>query len=234
MKATINEQNELYHLQEIDIKIAKIKYEIANLPEQLEINKLKNNDNKETLVIQNTELKDTKLNLHKTQNDLDKVNGDKDKNNLRIKEGNLSANELMFVQDDIKRQVHRQRDLQKKIEDIQKTITLQTQKIIDTENEIAQNSKKVEELELTVKEKSEAIEKSILELEKQKKDINLSDELKELYRVHTVEGVAVAKLIDNQCSGCNMIQPPAYIDKIKDIQNNEIIFCEECDRILIK
>lgn len=43
-------------------------------------------------------------------------------------------------------------------------------------------------------------------------------------------GIAVVEVIDNRCSGCNMVLPAIIIDKLKN--NNSISYCENCDRIL--
>lgn len=45
-----------------------------------------------------------------------------------------------------------------------------------------------------------------------------------------IKGVAVVEVVEGKCSGCNMVLPAITVDKLKN--NNQILHCEYCDRIL--
>ncbi|MCF6466547.1 zinc ribbon domain-containing protein [Clostridium sp. Cult2] len=70
-------------------------------------------------------------------------------------------------------------------------------------------------------------EKKKIEEISSKIDGNLLKKYKELAKTR---GIAVVEVIDYRCSGCNMVLPAITIDKLKN--NNTILYCENCDRML--
>lgn len=44
------------------------------------------------------------------------------------------------------------------------------------------------------------------------------------------KGIAVVEVIESRCGGCNMLLPAITMDRLKN--HREIIYCENCDRIL--
>ena len=78
--------------------------------------------------------------------------------------------------------------------------------------------------ELNKKEKEENKEIGILH---SKLDKNI---LKKYIQLLNSRGNAVVEVIDNRCTGCNMLLPTFEIDRLKNY--NEIIYCENCGRIL--
>lgn len=54
--------------------------------------------------------------------------------------------------------------------------------------------------------------------------------LKRYVQLKKIKGYALAEIIDNKCSGCNMLLPTIIIDRLEN--DREIINCENCQRIL--
>lgn len=80
----------------------------------------------------------------------------------------------------------------------------------------------IEELKLKAKDEKEKIEKIAPTIDK--------DLLKKYYDLIQSRGVAVVEVIDNRCSGCNMVLPSITLDKLKN--NSSILYCENCERML--
>ena len=235
MIITLDEKEKLLKKQQILNKVDKLKYEIANIPEQLEINKLNKNDSDDTKAIVNSQIHDLKIEVQRYKTDLDKVNTDKEKNNEKLAAGSLSSSDLNFLNADIERQSKRIQELNRKILEIDEQIALQRKQIDDLDNEIVENEKKIKTLKIQLDEKSQNNKKEILKLENEFLSIELSDEINEIFENKLSMGIAVATLDgNNMCSSCKMVQPPATIEKLKNAKSNELLFCEECDRILLK
>ncbi|GFN34683.1 zinc ribbon domain-containing protein [Tepidimicrobium xylanilyticum] len=58
-------------------------------------------------------------------------------------------------------------------------------------------------------------------------DENLILEFNKLIKTR---GIAVVKVIDNRCGGCNVVLPAITVDRLK--HSNSVLHCEYCDRIL--
>ena len=56
------------------------------------------------------------------------------------------------------------------------------------------------------------------------------DAFKRYIQLRSSKGNAVVEVIDNKCSGCNMVLPTFILDKLKN--HKVIIHCENCNRIL--
>lgn len=54
--------------------------------------------------------------------------------------------------------------------------------------------------------------------------------LKRFHNLIKTKRIAVVEVIDNRCTGCNMVLPSVILDRLK--KNAEVILCENCHRIL--
>lgn len=54
--------------------------------------------------------------------------------------------------------------------------------------------------------------------------------LKRFHNLIKTKRIAVVEVIDNRCTGCNMVLPSVILNRLK--KNTEVILCENCHRIL--
>jgi predicted nucleic acid-binding Zn-ribbon protein len=47
-------------------------------------------------------------------------------------------------------------------------------------------------------------------------------------------GVGAAALVGNKCNGCNLAINAVEMDRIKSLAKDELLRCEECQRILVR
>lgn len=100
-------------------------------------------------------------------------------------------------------------------------------KIKEEEEKFNEQKKK---LENNIKE----IEERLAQLETQRKQLTVEIEPKILSQYEKIlvnrDGLAIVKVKDNSCQGCNMFVPPQVINLIKMYER--IITCEVCNRML--
>ncbi|QQY80491.1 putative nucleic acid-binding Zn-ribbon protein [Keratinibaculum paraultunense] len=70
------------------------------------------------------------------------------------------------------------------------------------------------------------------ELEEKEKIVsNVEESILHLYvKLRKEKGNALAEVVEDRCSGCNMLLPTIIIDKLKNM--NTLVYCENCGRIL--
>lgn len=63
----------------------------------------------------------------------------------------------------------------------------------------------------------------------------MPDDLMALYeRLREQKGIGAALLRDRKCGGCNMTLDPSEISRIRATPADEVVRCEECQRILVR
>lgn len=200
--------------------IKKISSELKELEKELE--ELKNNiDKNEKLLIKNNlMLKDYDYRLKKVEKSLYEENItdlkqlsflDKERKDI-LKEIEEKETEILFTMDETDR-------LKKQLEEKKKN----TNKIRAYYNDAVKEYKStIEELNKKASQEAREIKKIASTI-----DEKLYHQFSKL--VNT-KGSAVVEVIDNRCSGCNMVLPWVLVSKLRE--NDEIVTCENCQRIL--
>lgn len=106
---------------------------------------------------------------------------------------------------------------------------------VDQENlKLKEEEKKFFEQKKVIEDKIKEIEGNLSQLDANRKQILPSIEPKMLAMyeriLHSRDGLAIAKVVDDSCAGCHMHMPPQVINLIKMYEN--IVTCEMCNRIL--
>lgn len=112
----------------------------------------------------------------------------------------------------------------------------------DADNDLLNMEKslvEINEKNLNIKEQYRKLEVDIInKIKLEEDDIkSLEDEIDEellnkYYKIRKSKGTGIAKVNKSACGGCNMFLPMVLIDKLNN--DNEIIYCESCGRILCK
>jgi len=131
-------------------------------------------------------------------------------------------------------------ELLKDIEKKETEILLTMDEIENLKEQFDELKKDIDRLKLNynraVKEHSVLVEDLNKKAEKVLKAINsIASEIDErLYHMfkelNKNKGVAVVEVVDDRCSGCNMVLPWIILDKLK--KRDEIVYCENCHRML--
>jgi len=240
VKATPEDQNLLIELQLIDSQITQAKVKLAGLPEIEQIAAIHSrleNTAVELNVVE-TELADVAIELRRSELDVEQVEDRMKKDDVRLNSGTASPKELEQLQHELVTLGKRKADL----EDGELEILIKYDGVKFRVDELLSDQVGLKKLELELN----------VRLENSKTEINGS--LGELTAARTAlapqidaaliavydkirfsaHGVGAALLIGNKCDGCHLSINAIELERIKGLEGDEVIRCEECRRILVR
>ena len=240
MKATPEDQNLLIELQLIDSQITQAKVKLAGLPEIEQIAAIHSrleNTAVELNVVE-TELADVAIELRRSELDVEQVEDRMKKDDVRLNSGTASPKELEQLQHELVTLGKRKADL----EDGELEILIKYDGVKFRVDELLSDQVGLKKLELELN----------VRLENSKTEINTS--LGKLTAARSAltpqidlaliaiydkirlsaHGVGAALLIGNKCDGCHLSINAIELERIKGLEGDEVIRCEECRRILVR
>ncbi len=240
MKATPEDQNLLIELQLIDSQITQAKVKLAGLPEIEQITAIHTRleNTAVELAVVETELADVAIELRRSEVDVEQVEDRMKKDESRLNSGLGTPKELEQLQHELVTLAKRKADL----EDGELEILMKHDGVKARVDELLNDQVGLKQLELELNvrlENSKAeIDKSLAELGAARAQLapKIDQALVELYdKVRaTAHGVGAALLIGNKCDGCHLSINAIELERIKSLEADEIIRCEECRRILVR
>lgn len=240
MKATKEHQLLLLSLQAFDSKIVHFKSQILNLPEskELEIIKKKLSELGEVLKVIQGEEDSINQELKRSENDVELVDTRIERDEKRLASGTGTAKELEQTQHELQT-LHKRKS---ELEEVELEIMVRKEAIDERlkvqNDEIEKFSKSRSDLEATVATKSAQLLEQINTATSERTELitNISAELVNLYeKIRTnASGVAAARLFEGKCEGCHLTLNAVEITRIKGLPEDEVVRCEECNRILVR
>ena len=240
MKATKEHQLVLLSLQAFDSKINQLRTQLINLPEVKELETItkKLTDFGENLKSIQGEEDAINQELKRSENDVELVETRIQRDEKRLASGTGTAKELEQTQHELETLHKRKSELEEveleimvRKEEIDKRLNIQN-------SEIEKLSKVKTDLEASVSTKSTQLNDQISKAteERNKSIKNISVDLANLYeKIRTnSSGVGAARLFDGKCEGCNLTLNAVEITRIKGLPEDEVVRCEECNRILVR
>lgn len=186
---------------------------------------------------------------------LEKIEREIDANEKKLKKNNILFTELEYQLKEIEKNLY-----EENISDIKQLTHLDKERenikndIEELETELLGNMELIEEL----KKEYDYLNNNFIEYKKEytrlvKEHRTLMDEYEKKIHMERIEieklmsnidgelinrfekliktkKVAVVEVIDNRCSGCNMVLPSIILGRLR--KNDEILLCENCHRIL--
>ena len=240
MKATPEDQNLLIELQLIDSQITQAKVKLTGLPEIAQIvaihTRLENAAVE--LGVVETELADVAIELRRSEMDVEQVEDRMKKDELRLNSGTGTPKELEQLQHELVTLGKRKADL----EDGELEILVKYDGVKARVDELLNDQiglKKLElELNIRFENSKTEIDASLAELAASRGALlpKIDLILVELYEKirNSAYGVGAALLIGNKCDGCHLAINAVEIERIKGLEADEVIRCEECRRILVR
>ena len=240
MKASLADQNNLIELQRIDAAISALQHKLKKLPEHELIAAVQKRkvDAEVTLVEAEAELADVAIDLKRSELEVETVSDRIKKDEARLNSGQGSPKDLEQTQHEIATLEKRKSEL----EDAELEIMMRhdaAHSKVETMKSDLQGLDQME-LELNIR-----FENSKTEIER---DINLKNserilvlpkivkELLDLYEKVREQsgGVGAALLLGNVCEGCRIEINAIELERIKNLDSEEVVRCEECRRILVR
>ena len=240
MKATPEDQNLLIELQLIDSQITQAKVKLAGLPEIEQITAIHTRleNTAVELAVVETELADVAIELRRSEVDVEQVEDRMKKDESRLNSGIGTPKELEQLQHELVTLAKRKADL----EDGELEILMKHDGVKARVDELLNDQVGLKKLELELNVRLEnakaEIDKTLAELGAARGELvpKIDAALVELYdkvRV-SAHGVGAALLVGNKCDGCHLSINAIELERIKGLEADEIIRCEECRRILVR
>ena len=240
MKATPEDQNLLIELQLIDSQITQAKVKLAGLPEIEQIAAIHSrleNTAVELNVVE-TELADVAIELRRSELDVEQVEDRMKKDDVRLNSGSATPKELEQLQHELVTLGKRKANL----EDGELEILIKYDGVKFRVDELLNDQiglKKLElELNVRLENSKTEIDASLRELTAARAALapQIDAALVAVYdKIRlSAHGVGAALLIGNKCDGCHLSINAVELERIKGLEGDEVIRCEECRRILVR
>jgi uncharacterized protein len=240
VKATVAHQNLLIELQKIDTTIISCGVRLENLPEIEQIKAIHKRleDAAIELKVVETELEDVSIDLRRSEVDVEAVVDRMKKDEARLNSGAASPKELEQTQHELATLAKRKAEL----EDGELEIMMRFDSVKKRLDELASDEVGLKQLELELNvrlENSKSEINSELESAKAARAALIPQIETSLYDLYekvrsSANGIGAALLIGNKCDGCHLEINAIERERIKGLDAEEVLRCEECRRILVR
>lgn len=241
MKAPADAQLRLLDLQELDSAIDRLAHRRRTLPELAEIDRAESRlaELRDLVVGAETELSDADREQRKVENDVDVVRTRMTRDQQRLDTGSVShAKELESLKHELGSLAKRQADL----EDLVLEHMERREGVESRLGELRTEREKVTaDLDAAVARRDESyadIDRDATERrsERDQTAATIPEDLLALYEKVRASsgGQGAAALHRGQCQGCHLSLPPTDLARFKAADDDEVLRCEECRRILVR
>jgi predicted nucleic acid-binding Zn-ribbon protein len=230
-------QNTLYsliELQEIDLKLDKVRQEKGDLPRIVEELQNKITSRQDQLAAQKEEISKSKIELKKLELELkaSKTQLEKYESQLYKVKTNKEYDAIANETDNVKK---KNREIDGRISQATEIIERLTASNEEIDKELVQLKKEFDENSAVLQEKisASAEEENLLRQEREIVENQLtSQQISSYQRIRDAKkGVAVAYCNGGVCSGCFSFIPPQTVVEIRSMKR--MYHCESCGRILV-
>jgi predicted nucleic acid-binding Zn-ribbon protein len=240
MKASVTDQNNLIELQRIDSAISQANHRLKALPEhqQLVAIQAKLVAGAAELATAEAELADVAIDLRRSEVEVEQVADRMTKDEARLSGGQASPKELEQLQHELGTLAKRKSEL----EDGELEIMIRhdgAKQKVETLKSDEDGLKKLElELNIRLENAKTEIDREVA-LKNSERTLlvpKIDTALLDLYEKVKASGsgIGAALLIGNTCDGCRLAINAVEMERIKSLDSEEVLRCEECRRILVR
>ena len=241
MKADPFLQLKLLEVQELDARAAQLRHQLSHLPEHAEIQELTKlradlDDRARDAAIVVEELTDEQA---KVDADVEQVKTRRTRDRDRMDQGLISnPKDLQRMQHELESLERRITSLEDQELEVMERLE-EAQRSLDTLTaQVAEADERLAVLTVARDEKSAAIDGQLAEVDAARAPAvaDLPADLLALYdRLRELKGgVGAAALRARQCGGCRLSLDAAEVSVIRAAPSDQVIRCEECQRILVR
>ncbi|TWP36335.1 zinc ribbon domain-containing protein [Leekyejoonella antrihumi] len=240
MKADIRRQWRLLDLQKLDSRLAQVAHRTRTLPVLAELEKASSQRSvrEEECVLAQTAVGDVEREIRKADADVQLVRDRADRDQSRLDAGRGSAKELQGLQHELETLARRQSEL----EDVELEVMERAESL---RAGMEQSDQVLRDLTVRIEELTAQRDSELQDLEKEREEIlqeranvapGVGADLLELYeKVRERQGgLGAAPLQGRRCGGCGLELNQSDLARIRAADDDEVLRCEECRRILIR
>jgi predicted nucleic acid-binding Zn-ribbon protein len=241
LKAPANDQLRLLDVQALDARIDQLAHRRATLPEHAALQDLEKAlaELADNLVAAETEQSDVSRELSKAEGDVEQVRARAARDQQRLDAGQVgSPKELEGLQHEIATLGRRQTDLEDVVLEIMER--LESAQSRDAELSTQRDEAQAKATELTASRDTTTAEidadVSGLQIQRDTQASGLDTELLALYEKIRGQqaGIGAAELRQRRCTGCRLELNNVEIAQLRSADEDEVMRCEECRRILVR
>ncbi|KQW44010.1 hypothetical protein ASC77_21705 [Nocardioides sp. Root1257] len=241
MKADPAAQLKLLDVQELDSHVDQLRHQRARLPELAEIAELtaKRTDVDNLARDARITVDDLTTEQKKVDLDVEAVKTRRTRDRDRMDQG------LITNPKDLERMQHELQSLERRISSLEDDELEVMEKIEEAQKELVQYETMVAETDERLTALAVARDEKVAAIDEQLQDLaarrgpageGLPDDLVALYQRLREQkgGVGAAALRARTCTGCQLTLDSVELSRIKALPEDEVVRCEECNRILVR
>ena len=239
MKASPSDQLQILDIQRMDFHVAMLRNKVATLPEIAQLNTTNSRLTvlRDLQVAAQTQISDIKIELSRSESDVEQVVTRLERDEKRLADGSTSAKDLEKLQHEVQTLITRRSELEEVELEIMMRIEGITARLNELKAEEAGLITKSSEIEELKKTATQAIDGEIASTvaERLSTVTNVDKTLLELYeKIRTSGGTGAAALREGKCYGCHLSINSVELNRLKTLAEDEVVRCEECRCILVR
>ncbi|MCX7619822.1 MAG: C4-type zinc ribbon domain-containing protein [Acidimicrobiales bacterium] len=231
----------LLRLQDCDTRADQIRHRLAHLPERAQLDEhyeLVSAHQRARAEVQ-ARRDDLARQQRRLEDEIATVEAKAAEVNETLYGGTItSPRELQTLQQEIDSLKRRQASLEDDVLALMEQIEPLDAELADLDTRGAELDAEAQRLELVLAEAAAALDGELggVAEERQRVLAEVEADLLELYvRLRSqLGGIAVARLVAGSCQGCHLALPAAEVERLKRLPPEELAYCEECGRLLVR
>lgn len=239
MRAESARQQRLLDLQAIDTRLGQIAHARRTLPQLAELADLEGKARllDDQLVRSSTELGDVQREVAKAEADVQLVRDRAARDRARLDAGTGTAKDLQALQHELESLARRQGELEEVELEVMERAENAEHDVAELERGMAELRERITRLEadrddalgrLAAEEETVAAPRAGIVDE-------VGADLVALYeKIRGTSGTGAAALRQRRCGGCQLELNPVEIQRLRSAEEDEVLRCEECNRILVR
>ena len=241
LKAAASDQQRLLDVQALDTRIDQLAHRRETLPEHAALRELETTVStlRDQIVGAETEASDVARELSKAEADVEQVASRAARDQQRLDAGQVSSpKELEGLQHEIATLAKRQSDLEDIVLDVMERLeSAQSLQSELTVQKAAAEGRAAEQLASRATKTAEIDnEVETLRAQRDTQAGSVDGDLVTLYEKIRAQqgGIGAAELRQRRCTGCRLELNNVEINQLRTAEDDEVMRCEECRRILIR
>ena len=239
MKASPSDQLQILDIQRMDFHVAMLRNKVATLPEIAQLNTTNSRLTviRDLQVAAQTQISDIKIELSRSESDVEQVVTRLERDEKRLADGSTSAKDLEKLQHEVQTLITRRSELEEVELEIMMRIEGITARLNELKAEEAGLITKSSEIEELKKTATQAIDGELASTvaERLSTVTNVDKTLLELYeKIRTSGGTGAAAMREGKCDGCHLSINSVELNRLKTLAEDEVVRCEECRCILVR
>jgi predicted nucleic acid-binding Zn-ribbon protein len=240
VRAESARQQRLLDLQAIDRRLDQIAHARAHLPQLAELEDLQGKARliDDQLVRSRTELDDIQREVRKAEADVQLVRDRAARDQARLDAGTGTAKDLQAIQHELASLGRRQSELEDVELEVMERAEAAEHDVAELERGRAELAERISALEASRDEALATLAAEAQEVGGPRVEISgeVGEELVALYEKirASAGGTGAAALRQRRCGGCQLELNPVDLERIRAADEDEVIRCEECRRILVR